>query len=135
MSKTVIYAQSVYDLVVKKKQVDPFELQTAAKSFYKSVKAVGINNTSIRYEDLDKNMGSVCKKGQSIPLEMRAILAFVVRHYYRWDDFTMGRLEKHYGLPTTIQNILGNTGIFKKNGNILSLRCISVQDIINDYLS
>ena len=135
MSKNVIYAQSVYDLVIKKKQVDPFELETASKSFYKSIKAVGVNNTSIRYEDIDKKMGTVCKKGQSIPIEMRAILAFVARHYYRWDDFTMGRLENHYGLPTTIQNILGNTGIFKKNGNILSLRCISVQDIINDYLS
>lgn len=126
-----IYVQSLYELVELKKRVDPFELIDTAKSIYTSVKAIGISNTSVRY---NTSYGTECKKGSELSFEMRAVAAFVVKHYYRWDDDNLGRLETHYGLPTTIDNILVDTEIFKAKHRTLSLSCISIQDFIDDYL-
>lgn len=128
----IIYAQSLYELVVLKQKVDPFVLADTAESIYRSVKAIGINNTVIRY--IDPKNGEVCKKGTDISIEMRAVAAFIVKLEYRWSDNT-GRLEEHYGLPTFIDSILVNTALFKKRNNVASLACISVSDVINDYLS
>lgn len=127
-----IYAQSLYELVELKKRIDPFDLESTALSIYKSIKAVGISNTTIKYKGSDGK--EVLQKGDEIPLEMRAIAAFIVKLYYRWDD-NMGRLEKHYGLPLQIDNILGNTGIFKTKGTTLGLPCISINDVIDLYIS
>ena len=126
----VIYAQSLYELVVKKEEVDPFELMDTAESIYRSVKAIGINNTVIRYVDPEK--GEVREKGTEISNEMRALAAFIVKLVYRWSDNT-GRLEDHYGLPTFIDSILGDTALFKRNRSTASLACISVLDVINNF--
>lgn len=130
MNDHVIYAQSLYELVVKKEKVDPFELIDTAESIYRSVKAIGINNTVIWYKDSEK--GKVFEKGSEISIEMRALAAFIVKLVYRWSDNT-GRLEDHYGLPTFIDSILGDTPLFKRKRNAASLACISVLDVINDF--
>lgn len=126
-----VYIQSLYELVELKKRVNPFELIDTAKSIYTNVKAIGINNTSVRYTT---SCGPETKKGSELSFEMRAVAAFVVKHYYRWNDDNLGRLETHYGLPTTIDNILADKEIFKAKHSTLSLSCISIQDFIDDYL-
>lgn len=131
--KHTVYIQALYDLVVLKKQIDPFELLDAAKSLYTSVKATGIKNTNVRYTTPSGN--EEYKKGSELSLETKAIAAFIVKIYYRWDDDNMRRLESHYDLPTTIDNILSHTKIFKTKHNALNLPCITIQDFIDSYLN
>ena len=135
MNNHIIYAQSLYDLVVLKKRVDPFELLDTAKSIYISVKAVGITNTTIKYYTADNKKDEVLEKGVNIPLEMRAFAAFVARLYYRWHDDSMRRLEKHYEIPTTIGDILSTTKLFKNSSSCKNLACITIADAIDLYLS
>lgn len=132
MNNHIIYAQSLYELVILKKRVDPFELLDTAKSIYISVKAVGINNTTIKYHTTHNDC--ILKKGSEISLEMRALAAFIVRLYYRWNDDNMRRLEKHYEIPTTIADILSSTKLFKNSNSSKDLACISIKDVIDLYL-
>lgn len=131
MPNNVIYAQSIYDLVTLKKRVDPFELLEASEAFYRSVKCVGINNTRIKYR-FNIHSEFEFKQGLDIPLEMRALCAFISRLYHRWDDNNLMRLEEHYGLPTSIENVLSHTGIFQNGKN---LPCISIEHVIDKYLN
>lgn len=126
-----IHVQALHELVVLKKAVNPWDLATASEALYKSVKVVGIRNTVVVYKS-SKEGKLVEKTGDQISQEMRAIAALCVQLLNRWTDSNQGRLETHFGLPTTISNILANTNIFKNNST--TLPCISIRDVIDKYL-
>lgn len=131
--KNLIYAQSLYDLVERKIHVNAYELITTSETIYKSIKAFGIEQTKIYFEKPDFSKGRYT--GLNIPLEMRAVAAFVAKFYFRWPDSSMYRIEQYYGLPTSIENILLGNKTFLNNKNQKDLPYISIDKFISDYIS
>ena len=64
---------------------------------------------------------------------MRAMAAFVVKLYYRWDDNSM-RLEHHYDLPTRISDILDMKKLTKDDDGH-EYKFITIRKLIENYLS
>lgn len=123
-----VYAQSLYELMIKRKRVNPWELYATCEGIYRSIKVIGAKRTVLRYTEDGKDCYWV---GEEIPITVRAVAALGAKMIYRFPDDT-GRLETHYGLPTTISNILAETKIFK---NITaSLPCICFADLIDGLL-
>ena len=129
---TGVCIQTLYDLVIKKEEVDPFELTTAAEALYRSAKIVGIKETMAWYvTEPGKNRTIV--SGDELSMKLRAVAGFIVTLLYRWTDNNMGRLEQHLGLALPIYVILGETHLF--NNNSAGLACINVQEVINCLLT
>lgn len=114
----------------KKEEVDPYKLIEESLNLYLSLKAVGIRKTLVRYET-DKEISGV--RAEELPVRVRAVAAFVMILVGRWSDTNTGRIEAHFGLPMSINNILYDVKIFQNKH--AGLECISVQDFIDAYLA
>ena len=64
---------------------------------------------------------------------MRAMAAFVVKLYYRWDDDNSMRLEHHYDLPVRISDILDMKKLTKDDGH--EYKFITIRKLIENYFS
>ena len=82
-----------------------------AEAVYRTAKITGIENTSVRYNDL---MGEeVLRTGTEIPERIRAFCCEVVIGLYRMNDgpVSRSRIAKHMGLPMNSDEILYGTGL------------------------
>lgn len=129
METREICAQSLYELVELKRQVNPWHLRDTAEGIYLSVKVVGMDETAITY--VDENGNKIIKKGSEIPEEMRAVAAFIKTLVARWTDSNSGRLEEHYQLPMLIHYMIGGKVY---NNSYAGLKCISIREFIDAYL-
>lgn len=124
-----INVQNLMDLTPKgQKEIDPFELVAEAERLYRSIKIIGLEETIVCYEE---NGQLKTQSAKELSETKRAIAAFLMIMVYRWDDTNTGRLEAHYGLPTRINYILGDTKVFKNSH--AGLECICVKDFIDAY--
>ncbi len=119
-----INVQVLIDFADKRKKVDPFVLVQQAEDYYKSIKILGIEKTSIAYD----NCTAV---GYAISPLARAFGLHIMRMIYRWDDLNGGRLEEHYRLDMPSSVILADTGVLKRNG--ADLACTNIDDMINTW--
>lgn len=126
-----IYAQSLYELVILKKKINPWDLYQTAEALYLSTKIVGINNTKITYKDTNGN--KIVQMGVEIPEEMRAVAAFVKILIARWEGPSIGRLKKHYGLSWEIENYLPE-GLHESKNRAAGMKYLTLQSFCEIYL-
>lgn len=127
MAMHEIKVQSLYDLVELKRRVNSWDLVAACQGIYYSIKTVGVQRTVVKYNDEDGT--EIVMLADNMSMKMRAVAALGAKMFYRFPDDT-GRLETHYGLPTTISNILADTRVFQ---NVTAnLPCISFQDLVDE---
>ena len=123
-----VNVQTLVDLM-NGRRVDPWELTESAEALYKSAKVVGISKTVAVF--LNEKDAKVEVAGDGLDVRVRAIAAFVVRLIYRWDDMSSGRLEEHFGLPLSIQNILQDTPIFTSSSIGTGIGYLTVQQVVD----
>ena len=121
----------LYNLVEKKIYVEPRFILNEAKAWYEGIKLEGSKHVLLYYEN-EKGV-RVEKRSPQVDMELRAMAAFVVKLYYRWDDDNSMRLEHHYDLPMRISDILDMKKLTKDEGN--ELKFITIRKIIENYLS
>ncbi len=121
----------LYNLVEKKVYVEPRFILNEAKAWYEGIKLEGSKHVLLFYEN-EKGV-RVEKRSPQVDMELRAMAAFVVKLYYRWDDDNSMRLEHHYDLPMRISDILDMKKLTKDEGN--ELKFITIRKIIENYLS
>ena len=121
----------LYNLVEKKVYVEPRFILNEAKAWYEGIKLEGSKHVLLIYEN-EKGV-RVEKWSPQVDMELRAMAAFVVKLYYRWDDDNSMRLEHHYDLPMRISDILDMKKLTKDEGN--ELKFITIRKIIENYLS
>ncbi len=118
------------NLVEKHEFVEPMIIFNEARSLYCGIKVEGAKHVRVIYEE---NGESVVKRCPELSMEVRAMAAFIVKLYYRWDDDNSMRLEHHYDLPTKISHILDMEKLTKDDGSH-DYKFISVRKIIENYL-
>lgn len=122
----------LYNLVEKKVAVEPRFILNEAKAWYEGIKLEGSKHVLLFYED--ENGERVEKRCPQIDnIELRAMAAFIVKLYYRWDDDNSMRLEHHYDLPMRISDILDMKKLTKDDGS--GYKFITIRKIIENYLS
>lgn len=131
MATSVVYIQAVKDLVELKKAVDGIELIQQSLTLYMQIKAYGAENVKCFY---NRSGHRVEVKFEEMTEHERAISAFIVVIYSRFNDSNSGRMEEHYKLPAFIRLILGEMKIFRNVGVGTSLECINATDVIIDYI-
>lgn len=120
----------LYNLVEKKVSVEPRYILNESKTWYEGIKLEGSKHVLLFYED--ENGERVEKRCPDVDIKVRAMAAFVVKLYYRWDDDDSMRLEHHYDLPTKIKNILDIKKLTRNNGDEYNF--ITIRQIIQNYL-
>lgn len=121
----------LYNLVVKKVAVDSRYILAEAKAWYEGIKLEGSKHVLLFYED--ENGERVEKRCPEVDIELRAMAAFVVKLYYRWDDDNSMRLEHHYDLPARISDILDMKKLTKDDGH--EYKFITIRKLIENYIS
>ena len=121
----------LYNLVVKKNNVEPRYILNEAKAWYEGIKLEGSKHVLLFYED--ENGERVEKRCPDVDIKVRAMAAFVAKLYYRWDDDNSMRLEHHYDLPVRISDILDMKKLTKDDGH--EYKFVTVRKIIQNYLS
>ena len=128
MKTNTVNVQTLYDLMIERKRVSPYELTAAAEGMYRNIKIVGIKHTNVQYADESGNL--FFKTGTDIPIEIRAMAAFIMKLLYRWDDDNAIRLENHFGIPYALHIALEKYNVYKNNTTGIA-EYISVKDIID----
>lgn len=127
MAKHEINVQTLYDLVELKRKVDPWDVASACQGIYYSIKVVGVQRTIVKYTEEDGT--EMVMSADCMSMKILAVAALGAKMFYRFQDDT-GRLETHYGLPTSISNILADTEVFRNVS--ANLPCISFQDLVDE---
>lgn len=121
----------LYNLVVKKNNVEPRYILNEAKAWYEGIKLEGSKHVLLFYED--EQGERVEKRCPDVDIKVRAMAAFVAKLYFRWDDDNSMRLEHHYDLPVRISDILDMKKLTKDDGH--EYKFVTVRKIIQNYLS
>lgn len=121
--------QTLYDFVIRKQQVNSWELAQTAKEFYKRVKRYGITNFDVCYSN--EYGQDVRDKAITISQQVRAMVEFINTLEWRWNE-NSSRLDQHFRLNVPMSCALGEK-IFKRNTVIVE--CINVDDVINMWIS
>lgn len=127
---TFINITPLYNLVNLKKNVNAFELQKSADAFYRGIKSVGIR--SLNVFRIDENGNKIIMKALDLSERVRGTADWIVRLIYRFDDYSSGRLERHFGITTPLELLFHDVPIFTSISYSLSLSTITIQDIINE---
>lgn len=128
-----IWIKNLYNLIIcKNPDVDLWGIWTECEKVYKSVITVGAEKTVVwLYNEKEQK---VTLKGNEIPEKIRAFVAFVVVHMFRFrdDDVHLQQLQERFMLSAKVKTILGDTDIFVDSSD--NMKCISLSDIVGRYL-
>lgn len=120
--------QALVDFADGKKRVDPWALTEAAESFYRSIKVMGLKNTTVFFKNGSERIEC---SGAETSVYVRAFTGHVMRLIHRWSDIEGGRLEAHLGLDVPIQILLSD--VFIRSG--ADLRCTNVAELIDTWVA
>jgi len=121
---------ALYKLIIDRELVSTNTLATESKTLYKALKLEGGNHVSVFFNVNDKRFDV---RAFDSDVRIRAMAALIVKIMYRWNDQN-GRLEHHFGLPTSISSILDLKELTKSEENGGDYTYITVRTLAENYV-